>query len=359
MSQIQRYEYSGELARADTYDVSLDWPADARDLRDWLAGHYPDPGDPLPLLGGAWCASYIESASSRRAAATRLRRWVKFLLDRGLHPLRAAFPHAEAFAGFLRQETAPRTGKPLAPSTRRGVLTTVTAFYVYAASRTHGKAYNPFNGVQLPKLPRTERRARATPALPQDDRDRLMTVAAGNPRSNTLVLLLYITGGRISEVCNLDADDLFKHGGRWVLKTRRKGHSDHVLVPVPDPVAVVTRAYLAGRTSGPLLLSENGLRWDQTGVRRHLKVLAKRAGITGNLRPHTFRASHITDRLAAGEDPVNVQHDVGHASVETTLAYDRRPRELARHAESLDRLSAGLPGLPAATQEAGQNTEMR
>ena len=62
-----------------------------------------------------------------------------------------------------------------------------------------------------------------------------------------------------------------------------------------------------------------------------LKKRALQAGV-GDFSPHDFRRTFVGDMLERGVDIATVANIAGHASVDTTRRYDRRPEETKKKA---------------------------
>jgi site-specific recombinase XerD len=86
-------------------------------------------------------------------------------------------------------------------------------------------------------------------------------------------------------------------------------------------------AALGGRTDGPLLVSNTGGRLDRHDAARIVARLARRAGLTKHITPHSLRHTMVTLALDAGVSLRDVQDAARHADPRTTRRYDR-----ARHA---------------------------
>jgi integrase/recombinase XerD len=61
-----------------------------------------------------------------------------------------------------------------------------------------------------------------------------------------------------------------------------------------------------------------------------IKDLAKKAGITKNISPHTFRHSFATHLVEGGADLRAVQEMLGHESITTTEIYMHLDRDYLR-----------------------------
>lgn len=145
-------------------------------------------------------------------------------------------------------------------------------------------------------------------------------------RDRALLELLYATGARVSEVMQLDVDDL-AHGD--MLRVRGKGAKERI-VPVGSYARAAVDAYLArarpelsrrGRASARLFLGARGAPLSRQGAWLVIQAAAERAQLSAHVSPHTFRHSFATHLLQGGADVRVVQELLGHASVATTQIY--------------------------------------
>ncbi|ALJ20966.1 site-specific tyrosine recombinase XerD [Microbacterium sp. No. 7] len=145
-------------------------------------------------------------------------------------------------------------------------------------------------------------------------------------RDRALLELLYATGARVSEVVQLDVDDL-AHGD--VLRVRGKGSKERI-VPVGSFARAAVDAYLArarpelsrrGRATPRLFLGARGAPLSRQSAWLVIRAAAERAGLTAHVSPHTLRHSFATHLLQGGADVRVVQELLGHASVATTQIY--------------------------------------
>ena len=85
------------------------------------------------------------------------------------------------------------------------------------------------------------------------------------------------------------------------------------------------------RSDGPVFLAPDGRRLDRHGAGRTVRRIARRAGITKPVGPHTLRHAFITAALDAGVPLRDVQEAASHADPRTTMRYDRARTSLDRH----------------------------
>lgn len=145
-------------------------------------------------------------------------------------------------------------------------------------------------------------------------------------RDRALLELLYATGARVSEVIQLDVDDL-AHGD--VLRVRGKGSKERI-IPVGSYARAAVAAYLArvrpelarrGRATPRLFLGARGAPLSRQSAWLIIQQAAERAQLTAHVSPHTMRHSFATHLLQGGADVRVVQELLGHASVATTQIY--------------------------------------
>src|SRR3989338_5808952 len=176
-----------------------------------------------------------------------------------------------------------------------------------------------------------------------DELNRLMRAPKGNElselRDRAMLELLFSTGLRVSELCNLNADiDLT----RDEFSVRGKGDKVRVVFLSASAKSAVAE-YLKKRPpsdlNDALFVSygrggKNSGRLTPRSVERIVKEYAVRAGITRKVTPHVIRHSFATDLLEGGADLRSVQALLGHANIATTQVYthvtDKHLREVHR-----------------------------
>ncbi len=180
-------------------------------------------------------------------------------------------------------------------------------------------AANPARQVRSPSAPR-----RLPSFLPKDESEVMLNSlpdgAAAERRDRALVELLYASGLRAAECCGLDLDDLDRRGA--TVRVLGKGERERV-VPVGDAALAALDAYLAdrGEAGGPLFRSARGGRLTTRSVQRIVKRLARSAGITRRVSPHTLRHTFATHMLGEGADLRLIQELLGHRRLSTTQRY--------------------------------------
>lgn len=240
----------------------------------------------------------------------------------------------EAYLEQLRRGTD--EVKPMAASSVSRMLSTVRGLHKFAASE--GQVLDDVaSRVRAPKTP-----GRLPKALSIGEVQKLIdTVPTGEQaevsdlRDRALVELLYSTGARVSEVTELNIDDLDRDDGLVLL--HGKGGKDR-LVPVGGPAMDAVDAWLVRgrptcvRPKSPhsLLLNSLGRRLSRQSAGNILADLGKRAGLTGASSPHVLRHSFATHLLEGGADIRVVQELLGHSSVATTQVYTKVTAETLR-----------------------------
>ena len=145
-------------------------------------------------------------------------------------------------------------------------------------------------------------------------------------RDRAILELLYATGARVSELVNIDLDDLVDPE---IIRLFGKGSKERI-VPVGKYAQAALQAYLVRVRPGlamlskgtpALFLNQRGTRLSRQSVWQIISDAAEVAKIDKEVSPHTFRHSFATHLLEGGADVRVVQELLGHASVATTQIY--------------------------------------
>lgn len=149
-------------------------------------------------------------------------------------------------------------------------------------------------------------------------------------RDRAIIELLFSSGLRVSELVGLNRDHINLERREFMV--RGKGNKDRPIFISPEAAEWITK-YLDMRadTLQPLFISFSGNHTADTSgnfkrltarsVQRIVSQIAKLAGITKHVSPHSLRHSYATDLLMNGADLRSVQAMLGHANIATTQIY--------------------------------------
>lgn len=155
-------------------------------------------------------------------------------------------------------------------------------------------------------------------------------------RNKAIVETLYSCGLRVSELVNLKRSCLYFDVG--YIRIIGKGDKER-LVPIGAPAIKYIKIYLKNiRVHIPVIngnedvvfLNRRGRKLTRVMIFTIIKNLAKKASITKNISPHTFRHSFATHLVEGGADLRAVQEMLGHESITTTEIYTHLDREYLR-----------------------------
>ncbi len=258
--------------------------------------------------------------STRVSYATDLRLFSAWCREANLTLFGVRRAHLELFGRWMEE-------RGLMRSTVARRLSTLTSFYRYCQEEEH-IVRSPAVNLRRPKVDYESR----TLGLDRNELGAFLVQAGiGSPRDHALAVLLAVNGLRISEALGADIGDLDYERGHRTLKILRKG-GKRVTIPLAPRTSRVIDLYIGERTTGPIFLGAQGDRMDRYAADRTVKRLARQAGITKRISPHSLRHSFITAALDAGVPLRDVQEAAGHADPRTTMRYDRGRGSLDRHA---------------------------
>ena len=200
-------------------------------------------------------------------------------------------------------------------------------------------------------------------------------------RDAAIIGMMYATGLRRDEVVKLDVENYDTETGKLILTGKRSKKQRTAYVTNGAADALNDWLTIRGTQPGPLFVEVNKggkvlIERESMVVRpfrkiRGVEVPNKKAGMTiyrggamtsqaiynmlfkrtqeagiKNFSPHDMRRTFISHLLNAGADIATVSKMAGHANIQTTARYDRRPEEAKRKA-------AELLHVPYKTQKAG------
>ena len=146
-------------------------------------------------------------------------------------------------------------------------------------------------------------------------------------RDKAMLELLYATGIRVTELIDLNVDDVNLTAGVVRCRTREK---ERVIPMYPkavkaleDYINLVRPQMIALPDERSLFVNVSGERMSRQGFWKIMKYYQKKAHIDKDITPHTLRHSFAAHLLENGADIHAIQEMLGHADISSTQIYSQ------------------------------------
>ena len=258
------------------------------------------------------------SANTLNSYVHDVEKLFSYLNGEGIAPLDVKLEDLEHFLASLHDEQ-------ITPRSQARMLSGIRSFYRYLVLDNYLEAdptlllESPKVGLHLPEVLSVEEIDSLLAAIDLSKRE--------GQRNRAIIETIYSCGLRVSEACNLKLSDLYLQEG--FIKVEGKG-SKQRLVPISERAVAEIMDYLTDRATIDIKPGHE----DYLFVSAHFKkkmsritmfhiitTLAKEAGITKTISPHTLRHSFATHLLEGGANLRVIQSMLGHEDIGTTEIY--------------------------------------
>ncbi len=242
--------------------------------------------------------------------------YLNYLQGQGLSPADADGQQMERYAALLR-------GNGCCAATVTRKIASLRCFYRFLMDAGYTRD-NPARQYKQEKLPK---------ALPQVLTDEEILLLFAQPdcseckglRDRAMLELLYATGIRVSELIQLDVEDMNLEIGVLYCRSGKKERA----IPVYQAAVQAVREYLVRSrqvilcdgTEPALFINLNGKRMSRQGFWKIVKGYAEAACIEKDITPHTLRHSFAAHLLEHGAPLKDIQQMLGHADISSTQVY--------------------------------------
>jgi len=218
---------------------------------------------------------------------------------------------------FIEKEIKIKDTKSIAHS-----LTVIRNFYNFLEMQKIIKD-NPTSKIDSPKL-----RKSLPTVLSKKEVDNLLEIELNDKydyRNKAMLELMYATGMRISELINIELEDINLKNS--YVKVNGKGNKER-MIPFDEVATFYLEQYINNyrnlfikKRNNYLFLNCFGERISRQAFFKTIKLLAIKKNINKNFSPHTLRHSFATHMVENGADLRSVQILLGHSDISTTQIY--------------------------------------
>ncbi len=257
-----------------------------------------------------------------------LRDFYEFLEYEELHVEDITYQWARKYLAFLHK-------RQFAKSTLARKISSLRTFYKYLLSKKFVKE-NPFLILSLPK------KDKKIPKFfyPKEIEELYKSIDMNDflgERNLAIIELLYGSGLRVSELCNLELSQL--HFDDQIILVKGKGNKERI-VPMNIYCISAINNYMnnsrkellmkSKSNTYSLFLNHRGTKLTVRGVRDILNRIILRTSQISSISPHMLRHTFATHLLNNGADIRSVQELLGHSQLSTTQIYTHISKEQLR-----------------------------
>jgi site-specific recombinase XerD len=192
------------------------------------------------------------------------------------------------------------------PKTFHRIISTLSSFYRFLYTQGAVSA-NPLTGVDRPRIKQQE-----VKYLKHNQVLRLLE-SIEDLRDKLIVRTIYATGVRVSELCNMNIEDI--DFDEHTIRIRGKGDKMRTVFVDDDTLADLLK-FIGNRIIGPVFLGQQGKNISSRAIQHIFKNYAP-TGIT----PHKIRHSYASELYKRSKNLRVVQENLGHTSIKTTEIY--------------------------------------
>lgn len=222
----------------------------------------------------------------------------------------------EGYIGMLRGE-----GKSVATVSR--CIASIKCLYTYLCIRQYLKK-NP-----AMKLTPDKSTQKLPEIMTAEEIDLLLAqpscVDAKGYRDKAMLELLYATGIRVTELIDLNVNDVNLGAGIIRCHSRTKERAipmyPAAVKALSEYLELVRPQMVADPEEQALFVNVSGERMSRQGFWKIIKYYTNKAGIERDITPHTLRHSFATHLLENGADIHAIQEMLGHADISSTQVY--------------------------------------
>ena len=209
-----------------------------------------------------------------------------------------------------------------ADSSVNSILSSIRAFLKYI-----GRSDCDVKNLRIQEMPFNPEEK----CLTQDEFERLLDAAKGDRRLYLLLLVIFSTGIRVSELKYFTVESFRTKLDSVRVAVRCKKKNRQVLVPDGLKRDILDYIKETGIKSGPIFCTKNGKPLDRSNIWKQMKRLCDKANVApSKVFPHNLRKLFARTFYEQTHDIVQLASILGHSSINTTKIYVKTTEEAVR-----------------------------
>ena len=241
-----------------------------------------------------------------KSYTTYLSAYLDYLTSLGIDPANASWDVLRDFIRFIQDS------RHLSDRTINCCISQLRFFTLYVL-------HKPWDPTQLPM----KRFDTFLPFVPSQDEVRTFISTLPDIREKAMISLMYSSGLRVGEVCNLKYQDVSRKDMRIYI-SHSKNRSDRFAILSKNALDILTQYWReCGRPMDwlfPKIMKKEGP-VDSFYVSRHIHDHEERLGWPHRLTCHSFRHAFGTHLYENGVDLLTIKTLLGHKSLNSTTIY--------------------------------------